>query len=652
MTEQEQTKAAQIAAAADKFITAKEGIKEKLNEYGVTVSDEVPFSAYPQKVNTLGQMTKLSPTASIVTVDLNPVGSTYWLPESAEDRAALLDGAKLILFVRMGAADKSFAIPITTLEGGSFAFRVEGLEGDHAARIIAQFGATSAICAPVSLTVTGGLATSATMTTIKKRGIFKAFGRAQLFSGQESDALTSFPITMTINDGVTTYAFGHYDSSNQFVSTCGVKIQLGYWDETDQVAGVRTVGGDTSESAVTLEQYLAAFGNIRLTTLEVGTGDPVNDIFVELPKAYTKREVLQLQVETWDALGAVASTATNTYIVHWLADEAYDATWHLHTAFQRDIFNEQTGEYETPIDLDKIFIQRYASNSSGYSQPDGSTEVAGSQNAWWTIYRAKNSLQVKYTDAAGAVHTFDGSADDRRFEGTGYKQISYIQLCAYLWLGANVQSVLQGICTTSVSSTYNGDSDILVQHCGLFAGFCTTSGTTKNYNPNNRTIVFMGFEDALWSSTGWIAGDVTAGYVCDDNLNGSVELYYCRDPKKVAPSTGNKTTLLGAGYMLIPANYLGGSNRRQIGMSGISAQDLFFPTNDATQQNITVAATDAIWQTTPNTTPGIKYQMVALGTGRYIGSSLGAFALNAVNGLGTSLGNIWRSRSTCCLVAE
>lgn len=653
MTEQEQTKAAQIAAATDKFISAKNGIKEKLNQYGVPVSDSVPFVDYPGKVDVLGKRSIPTPTTTIVTVNFNPADSTYWLPESEEDRQALLNGAVLLLSVRMGSGgDKSYSVPITDLEHSVYAFRVEGIEGTHTVRVTAHFGTTDAICVPVSITVSGGLETTTTMTSIKKRGIFRAFGRAQLFTGESNDALTSYPIVMTITDGVPSYAFGHFDSAGKFVSTCGVKVQLGYWDEVLETAGVRTVDGDVSENAVPLENFLNAFGGIRLTTLKVGTGTPVDDVYVELPKAYTKREVIPLSVDTLNSSGAVASTATNNYVIHWLADEGYDATWHVHTAFQRDVFNTTTGEYDTPIDLDKILIQRYASAASGYSQSDGSIEVAGSQATWWNTYKNKNSLPVKYTDVAGVEHTFAANADERRFHGTGYKQISYIQLCAYLWLGVNVQGTLQGICTNSSgrTSTYNGDSDVLIQNCGLFAGFCTTSGSTKNYNPNNRTIVFMGFEDALWSSTGWIAGDVIAGYVTDENLNSFVELYYCRDPKKVTPGTGNKTTLLANGYTIIPANYLGGVNRRQIAMDGVSVRDLFFPVNDASNENLTVATTDAIWQTTAQATQGIKYQMVALGSNRGIGGSLGAFTLYANSGLGASVGSGWRSRSTCELV--
>ena len=652
MTDAEQTKAAQIAAAADKFIQGKEGIRQKLEKYGVQCSTGTPFVLYPGKVEALGQMSELSPTEALVTVNLNPEGATYWLPENDEDKAVLLNGAKLSLILHTGTTDLSYLVEVYALEGAACSFRLPGVTAPCSATVSARFGATAAGCVPVDLTVTPAQATTITMTTYKKRGIFRAFGRAQIFTGGANDALTSFPIVQTIEDGVATYAFGHYNASNQWVSTCGVKVDLGYWDETDMVAGVRTVDGDTSEGAVSLKNFLKAFSDIRVTTLKLGEGDGANDIYVELPAAYTKREKKTLTVETWDGGGAVASTQELTYIIHWIADEAYDSTWHLHTAFQRDVFNPTSGEYETPIDLDKILIQRYASASDGYSRPDGSIEAAGSQATWWTLYRAKNALKCTYTDKEGNTTEFAANGDERRFEGTGYKQISYIQLCAYLWLGANVQSKLQGICTaTNRTSTYNGDSDVLLQNCGLFAGFCTTSGATKNYNPNDRTIVFMGFEDALWSSTGWIAGDVTAGYVTDENLQAIVELYYCRDPKYVMPSVGNKTTLLANGYTVIPANYLGGSNKRQIAETGMSVRDLFFPTNDATEENITVAATDNIWQTTAPTTASIKYQMVALGNYRNYGSYLGAFSLGAFNGLGNSAGAHWRSRSTCCLVA-
>ena len=673
MTDAEQTKAAQIAAAADKFIQGKDGIRQKLNAYGVDTAPSVPFSAYPGRVEDLGLRTLPSPEELIVTVHLNPLGTDFYMPTDSAAREALLDGAIMRLVV---GGTKTYTAPVLRLEDAVVSFRIPAPASSVECRAALFLGNDTVRAMTKTITARAGGDTDAIMLTYEASRIQRAFGRAQIFTGSSVDAATSFPIVAEFYNGEESLKFGHYDHNGNWVNTTGVKVRLGYWNETTGEHGYRVIDAqsDTSESAVPLDEFLGAFSNLRVAEMTVGN---TQDVFIELPKAYTKREKRTLQVQHWDEYGAVSSTDEITYIIHWLADErpllpseTPDTSWHLHTAFQRDIFNETSGEYETPVDLEKIYIQRYPSNSSGYSRSDGTTEVGNNQAGWRNAYRNKNAL----------ITTLDGvsypaNADARRHEICGYKQICYIQLCAYLWFGVNVQSYLQGICTaTNRTSSYNGDSDVLLggarapEGTGFgyfFAGIATQTGegseAVVNYNPNNRTIVFMGFEDALWSSTGWIAGDIVAISKRDANNVLTGNYLFVRDPAYSEPAAtktidGVSVSLtrewrLAHGYILLPCDYYNAGMNRQMAATNISERDLFVNTKDYTEENINVKGVDNFWQGNAPASAGESFYMVALGTYRYNGSHLGAFSLTAASGLGYSYGIYWRSRSTCCLVA-
>lgn len=90
---------------------------------------------------------------------------------------------------------------------------------------------------------------------------------------------------------------------------------------------------------------------------------------------------------------------------------------------------------------------------------------------------------------------------------------------SYLYFGVNVQgsastvdesvNIFPGICTSAVAATTNGATDYIVDPVNHAAwGFNVWTGAANTRSCVN-SIVFLGVEDGLWSSTGWYWEDVT-----------------------------------------------------------------------------------------------------------------------------------------------
>ena len=88
------------------------------------------------------------------------------------------------------------------------------------------------------------------------------------------------------------------------------------------------------------------------------------------------------------------------------------------------------------------------------------------------------------------------------FSMAGLAEDSFIGMMAYLFFGANVQASLKGLCSNAVSSTTNGTTDYILSK-GVWNG-------SKDHTSSTDSIIFLGIEDANWSSTGCILPDITA----------------------------------------------------------------------------------------------------------------------------------------------
>ena len=213
LTPEEQSKAAKIVAAADKFILAKNGIKANLNTFGVACGDDVPFADYPGKVADLGRKTIPSSNDAVVTVYLNPSGADYWLPESQSEREALLAGAKAIL--KVDGIQDAYETALTRLEGEELTFRFT-LPGSARALLTFSFGTEQALVAKQTVHVKGGTTATVTCTTYENAVTKRyAFGRAQIWRGQDNNPNDTWTILREYEqDGTYTDRNGYYEDTD------------------------------------------------------------------------------------------------------------------------------------------------------------------------------------------------------------------------------------------------------------------------------------------------------------------------------------------------------------------------------------------------------------------------------------------------------
>ena len=698
LTPEEQSKAAKIAAAADKFILAKNGIKANLNTFGVACGDDVPFADYPGKVADLGRKTIPSSNEAVVTVYLNPSGADYWLPESQSEREALLAGAKAIL--KVDGIQDAYETALTRLEGEELTFRFT-LPGSARALLTFSFGTAHALVAKQTVHVKGGTTATVTCTTYENAVTKRyAFGRAQIWNGQANNPNDTWTILREYEqDGTYTDRIGYYDdtdSSNPvFVSQTGIKLAL-------------KNGGDTAEDPVSevvienpdgtpLENKFKCLRDIRIVTITCG----VAQTFVRFPKCYTKREKATITIEH-RANGVHTYDETKTVIINWIADDMLDG-FHLHGAFIRSVRGE------ADVELDQIFIGRYKVNSS-YNTVSGGDVFTATRANYCTNIKAKNGTQLTYVDEYGISHTYAANADVRRWAMIGYREQSLLTLYAMMWFGVDTQNGihgsdgLRGICTTAApdpGQQKSGATDHLVTKGIMIGG-------NSNNDPRKPTI-FLGIENPFSSQEGTMMADVTslAFRAGEGNTVPVNELLICLDRNDYNPGSGEKDTLLTSGYHELQVEYPSDTplewdsatayeqgnlvtyktrqfravaantnkppvtssnaidtanwqplavyladNTRQANLTAPIERDLYFPTQAKTDENITVASVDTHWG---NSVPAVgatteNWKLVALGSNRYSGSSLGAFSLDANYALGISFGNHWRSRASLQLV--
>lgn len=696
LTPEEQSKAAKIAAAADKFILAKNGIKANLVTYGVPCGDEVPFADYPGKVADLGRRTIPSTNEAVVTVYLNPSGSDYWLPSSQTEREELLANAKAIL--KVDGIQDAYEVALMRLEGEELTFRFT-LSGSARALLTFSFGTAQALVAKQTVHVKGGSTATATCVTyenaVSKR---YAFGRAQIWNGQENNPNDSWTILREYNqDGTYTDRIGYYDDTDTdpvFVSQTGIKLAL-------------KNGGDTAEDPVTevvienadgtpLENKFKCLRDIRIVTITCG----VAQTFVRFPKCYTKREKTTITIEH-RANGVKTYDETKTVIINWIADEMLDG-FHLHGAFVRTVRGG------ADVELDEIFIGRYKVNSS-YNTVTGADGLGTTRANYASNIKAKNGTQLTYTDEYGISHTYAANADVRRWAMIGYREQSLLTLYALMWFGVDTQNGihgtdgLRGICTTAApdpGQQKTGATDHLVAKGIMIGG--------SDNNNERKPTIFLGIENPFSSQEGTMMADVTsvAFRAGDGNTVPVNELLICLDRNDYNPGSDALDTLLASGYHELQVEYpsetpndwysatayaIGdlvvyrtrqfravaantnkppvmsnnnidttnwqplvvylADNTRQANLTAPVERDLYFPTQAKTDENITVASADSHWA---NGVPGVgqetvNWHMVALGDGRGNGARLGAFSLSANDALGNSSGN-WRSRASLQLV--
>ena len=415
---------------------------------------------------------------------------------------------------------------------------------------------------------------------------------------------------------------------------------------------------------------------------------------------------------TFDENGVRVATVPTDCIVKFFCDQKLDADYHLLPLFERYETQEDSSVVTTPLPYG--YIARYpiqtqnvsidgTSYAIARSKSDASREVGATRASFLAYCKNVNRMNVTIHADGESDVVVSANSDPRFASMCSIADIDFISNFAYLFFGANVQATMPGICTTAVSSSSNGATDYIVRQ-GIWTGAANTAST-------QNSCVFLGVEDATWSSTGWmhpdwinlwkriITTDATGAIAQNTTTN---VFLFCQDrllynPCNSSANYNNTTTteeyLLANGYRYVTFTPSAGSGYKyRLGYDeSVVMRDAFLFAADNTQENISIGASDYMWQGSAPATianfststaysigsyvlyDGVVYKaldsvaagawnsaqwqlqsnqtitlrnwyMVARGYHRGYGSYLGIACVNAGNALSHSGGGTWRAR--------
>ena len=686
-----------------------------------------------------------------ITVRFNWSGQSYQLPTDEDVLADLLNGAKVIL--RVAGLDYPYEAQVTKLENFEATFQV--FVTDAAKTTTSSVGIVLGKSAKGAYAVTsdafaldGGTSRTIYLNTKQAAGEKVEIFRAQPYhknpSSSSSDRLrigSSYLGTrVTTSTGVTDL-FGHWDSTQStWIDESLTKVSI--WnvpknsDGTPGTPEERVITtAENTDGWVSLDDRLNCIKNIKIGTLSYtnGTTTVGDNKMVRYDKLYVKTTHEKMNMPIVDENG----DKTNNYvdcIVKWYCNEKADEEYHLHPLFEKYVRNAD-GSYTT-TECAHGYIARYPIGNTVNMTLDGASQPvpqwkSGVGNQWVPGNRLITLNYCRNMNKCAATLSFDGEDDitiapdetNRTWGVAGTREISFLATLAYLYFGVNVQGnvdlpnstsetdkakrIFPGICTNSVDTTKNGDTDHIIV-AGKVNGAIDTRLCTNS-------IVFLGVEDGLWSSTGWYWEDLTfvARQILTSDSDGVVSttasygFLFAQDAADVAPGQdlSNETStndtlsyegqLKAAGYR--EASFAAGTSWFRAGADNSTVlRDAYLPAMVQDQDNINIGACDNYWRggepnlstfnfsastsynvgdyciyqkdnknylykcTTAHenaawddshfalapsaTVTRRNYYLVALGYHRSSGSSLGAFYVVAGFGLSDSGGYYWRAR--------
>ena len=642
-----------VATAAKTLLEGFDGNRkamiERLRSFGVTVEDTATFEQLTEYLGTV------SPNSSVLQISLNPVGSDYVLPETLEEREQLLSGAGVSVI--FDGVSYPLSTAISSLEGSDATFSLPIPSSKPVyATIRVFFGETQSSTAygvaPTRVLMKPGYVTNVTLTTAVISDDVVEIGRVQRFSDASG---ASFLIRRVTSGGKRTTYFGAFAADGTWVDQSGVKITLQECLDADSEVTTQVINQGGSPDAVDLMEQLNVLKGIKIARVTVNATTPFDNYFVRFPKCYVKTERVTMDFTTLADDGTVATTAPTDCIVKWVCDTQADVDYHLHPLFVRYTRGEDGVITETPLDYG--FVPRYPAQAVSATlngttvavartQPDGSRGVGLSRNTWLGRMRALNQFPIT-VHVDGEVDVDYAADDDRRWSEVGWlKEISFIQWMAYLFFGVNCQNYLHGIYSTARAATSNGETDFLIAK-GILNGASDIDGVVP--------IVFLGIEDALWSSTGWDTADVShynERIIDAETAAEHTESYwlYALDRLDYTPESADTATMLSNGYKRVP--FLVNGNDRMGYCHDIALRDAYIPTTDAddgtNRNNIRISGVDEHWNGgAPGAgTAGTNSFKVASGGHRDFGLSLGSFFVNASGALAAVHGDNWRGRAS------
>lgn len=642
-----QSTATSTKSVVDTTKTALASAQESLDEANEQIA------ALQSQLNTMEKQAGIQ--YANITVRFNWDGQTYDAPTDAAVIAELLTGAKVIF--REQGVDEPYEAAIDSITNFSCSFKVLVTMASRVkpSSVIVHLGSsTSAAYACTSSTfyLAGGKESTIYINSLLATGDIVEMFRAQPYVANPSassttrlkqgDSYLGTRITTGTGEtkGTKTY-FGHWSQGQaEWVDESMTKISL--WNvpkNSDGTAGtpverVITEAAST-ENWVSLDDRLNCIKNIKIGTLSyTGGGVTVGDNkIVRFDQLWVKttRETINMPIDV-NGDGVLVENMVDC-VIKWYANSNVDGTYRLHTLFEK--YARQSDGTYTTTECAHGYIARYPIGNVVSATFDGATKSvpqwkSGNGNQYVPGTRAFTLECCRWLNQCTATLSFDGEPDvtiaadttNRTWGVAGTAEISFLQWMAYLYFGVNVQgatsttdfslNTFPGICSGSVSATTNGATDFIV-NVGKMNGAIDTS------SPYN-SIVFLGVEDALWSSTGWYWEDLTycSRRVITSDANGTVTkdveevvLLFAQDTADVEPGTEDiadetltdendnlsyEAQLKAQGYR--ETTFAGGTSWYRAGTDTTAPmRDGFLPASVQDQSNLNIGAYDAYWRT-------------------------------------------------------
>lgn len=647
------TKAAQEAMQAD--VTQ---IKAKVDDAALK-TQAANISAQIDSINLMMAQNRVAR----VTVRVNYGGSGD-VPSDATQLAELLAGAKIVLNEQ--GISHPFEATVDSLSG-TFSHTFILYVSDAAETKNSSVGLVlghSATCAYASemhyFTLKNGDNFTVDLTThiVSGAGVTRELCRIQPYTSNPtsnqlgaSDPLrlgnSYIGMRVTTASGSTLH-YGHFDNAGQWVDTSLTKVAI--YDFPDSVKTERVISqGGADGEVLDIADILDCIGQAKIvdvkysndggtTFIKSGNNDIIEK-YVRYPQLWVKTEFTTLDMPEADSNGNwTPGENVVPVIIKWYANTQVDASYHLHPLFCRYVraADRLNGEwsFET-TELPYGYISRYPLGMSLNTTVGTATQTVsfatsgvgrewapGNKNIALSQMRIRNGLTavILAADENEENVVVAANSDERATSVASMSEISFIQWLAYLFFGVNVQgaaniadtgqNIFPGICTSAVSATTNGATDDLVA-AGIMSGAVDTRSCTNS-------IVFLGVEDGIWSSTGW--DDMGATFVCRRTYvtdatgtittNGAITRSWLvaidrtdynpgsADPNTELTDTDSASfegTLLAGGYRVLdfPALHGGWVSAYRMGIDDLVAvQDGYYPTSDVSQYNLNVGACD------------------------------------------------------------
>ena len=645
---------------------------------------------------------------AIIDVTVNPTGGTHELPSSATELAELLSGAYIAVtcpgallkpvkaeVTSLDAFRKRLIVPVATGEATSATVRL----------VLGKSAACAYYALPATFEISSGAVRTVSLNTLQISGgtTVVEIARVQPYTSTASDSGDSRILRrVTSASGTTTY-YGHKDYNGNFVREAGVKIVR--WTAPEGATSLadctaERIYGDEGDADIF--SLLKVLGEEKIVDVTY-TGDSatVDNKFVRFSQVYVKTTFESVAIPVYDAQGQLVRTDYEPSVVRWFCDTQADPDYHLHAAFVR---SERSGDTFTERECPYCYIARYpinnvtlrcngADRAMAKSQSDGSNEVGNTRAGF--LDRCKNvnyaAITISDTTTGDVLQTIPAASDPRAMGMADLQMISLVEDLAYLLFGVDSQSGLRGVSSSSASAQQaNGKTDYIAA-LGIKLG--GTHPTSAEYNFN-----FLDIEGGTWSAPGCMFANLTSimervtttdasGVPTSTTRNRYI---VAQDRLDYNPGSGDVESLTAAGYRYVSFNV---GNKRRIGLDDTMVmRDAKLFSADQTVKNVNYASVDEHWQgsapaaignysatatyavnayaiydgklyqcTTAVATAEAfdpekwelqvsktiisrAYFMVARGTHRSNGASLGAVYLSAGNGLPYSNGYTWRSR--------